>query len=80
MSACGIWACRGITSVVVFVRDPRAYLREFRRKSPKSPKGLIDERDRGLNLVPYVYQFRAQNRLATGGVFADELPFSTFSL
>ena len=49
----------GLPSVGVFLRDPSPYLREFRRKPRKSPNGLIDKRDRGLNLAPPVFQFWA---------------------
>ena len=51
----------------VFLRYPSPYLREFRRKIRKTQNGSVDKRDRGLNLALPVYQFRAQNRTATGG-------------
>ena len=43
----------------VFLRDPSPYIREFRRKTRKTPNGKVDKRDRGLNLAPPVFQFRA---------------------
>ena len=29
--------------------DPSPYLRDFRRKSRKTPKGEMDKRDKGMN-------------------------------
>ena len=45
-------------SVGVFQRDSSPYLREFRRKPRKTPNGLVDMRDRGMDPAPPVYQFR----------------------
>ena len=39
----------GIPSVRVFLRDPRKYLCEFRRKPPKTLKGLVNKCERELN-------------------------------
>ena len=47
----------GVPSVGVFLRHPSLYLREFRRKPRKTPNGLVDKRDQGLNLAPPVFQF-----------------------
>ena len=41
----------------VFLREPSPYLRQFRRKPRKTPKGQVYKRDRGLNLALPVYQF-----------------------
>ena len=41
---------RGVHSLVVFLRDPSPYLHEFRRKTRKTPNGLVDKRYRELNL------------------------------
>ena len=50
----------GMPSLRVFLRDPSPYLREFRRKSRKTPNGLVDKPiDQGLNLALPVFQFRA---------------------
>ena len=35
-------------SVGVFLRDPSPYLREFRRKPRKTPNGLVNKRNRGI--------------------------------
>ena len=47
----------GMPSVGVSLRDPSPYLSEFRRKPRKTTNGWVDKRDRGLNLVPPVFQF-----------------------
>ena len=52
-------------SVEVFLRNPNPYLREFRRKRWKTPKGKVDKRDLELNQEPPVYLFWAQNRSTT---------------
>ena len=57
-----------MSSGAVFLRDLNPYLREFRRKLQKTPKGSVDKRDRELNSAPPIYQFWAQNRSAIGGV------------
>ena len=48
-----------VSSAGVFIRDPNPYLREFRRKLPKTPNGKVDKCDRGLNLAFPVLKFRA---------------------
>ena len=40
----------------VFLRDSSPQSRKFRKKTRKTPKGYVDNRDRGLNLAPHVYQ------------------------
>ena len=46
-----------VSAMGVFLSDPSPYLGEFRRKQRKTPNGLFDKRDRGLNLAPPVFQF-----------------------
>ena len=41
----------------VFLRDPSPYIREFRKKTPKTPKSYVDKRERWMNLVSPVYLF-----------------------
>ena len=45
----------GMPSGGIFLRDPSPYLREFLSKPRKTPNGLVDKRDRELNLAPPVY-------------------------
>ena len=53
-------------SMGVTLRDPCPHLHEFRKKTRKTLNYLVHKRDRGLNPAPPVYQFKAQNRWATG--------------
>ena len=57
----------GMPSVWFILRDPNPFLREFRRKSRKTPNDYVDKRDLESNPAPSVYQFRAQNRSTIGG-------------
>ena len=56
----------GMPSAGVFLRDPSVYLHKFRRKPRKTPKDMVDKRDREMSPAPPVNQFWAQNRSATG--------------
>ena len=59
MSHAGPRPMGGVPSVGVFLRDPRQYLHEIRKKPRKTPNGYVDKHDRGLNLAPPVFQFWA---------------------
>ena len=41
----------GMPSMGVFLRDPSPHLCKFWRKPLKTSNGLVDKRDRGLNLA-----------------------------
>ena len=54
-----------IPFLVVFLKDPRPYLREFRRKPRETPIGQVNMRDQDIKLDTFVYQFSEQNLSAT---------------
>ena len=53
----GPGAIGGVPSVGVFLRDPSPYLREFPRKTRKTPNGKVDKSDREIKMEPNVYHF-----------------------
>ena len=53
----------------IFLRYPKLHLSEFRRKPRKTPNGLVGKP---------VYQFRRQNRSATGGCSFKEISNKKF--
>ena len=57
----------GMPSVWFILRDPNPFLREFRRKSRKTPNDYVDKRDLESNPAPPIYQFWKHNHSATGG-------------
>ena len=57
----------------IFLRDSNSYLRDFWRKPLKTPNGLVDKHDPGLNLLTPVYQLWGQNCSATGGALIYRL-------
>ena len=56
----------GMSSVGIFLMDASQYLRKFRRKPRKTPKDLVDKRDRKPNPAPPVFQVLSAERSATG--------------
>ena len=69
----------GLGLCEVFLRDPSPYLREFRRKPPKTSNGQVDIHDRGLYMALPVYQFLAQNPSDKGGAQDGQFDIHTLA-
>ena len=52
--------------MVVFLKDPIPYLREFREKPRETLNGYVDIRGRRSNPAPLTYQFWQYNLSAIG--------------